>query len=84
MLYEVFDEDDPQRKEAKLSARERYDEAFALFDAGEMDAAASAFRACLEVVPDDGVAECHLEKATQFARVGLPDGWDGATTLMTK
>jgi predicted ATPase/class 3 adenylate cyclase len=84
MLFEVFDEDEPDRREAKAAASDRYDEAFALFDAGEMEAAVFAFEACLEAVPDDGVAQRHLEAAAHLTRVGLPDGWDGATTLTTK
>ncbi len=84
MLYEIFDEDAPDRREAKLAARDRYDEAFALFDAGRMEAAVSAFEACRAVVPDDGVALIHEETASQFARAGVPAHWDGATTLATK
>lgn len=59
-LYEVFDEDPEPLREAKRAARPHFEEAFARFDADDVEGARAAFERCRAVLPDDPVAPLHL------------------------
>ena len=48
-IYEVYDEDPESLRAAKRSAQPAFDEAFALFDAGDVDQARAAFERCRTV-----------------------------------
>ena len=45
-IYEVYDEDPDALRAAKRSAQPAFDEAFALFDGGDVDGARAAFERC--------------------------------------
>jgi predicted ATPase/class 3 adenylate cyclase len=75
-IYEVYDEDSPQRREAKRAAQPAFDEAFALFDAGDVDGARAAFERCHELLPDDPVAPLHLAHCDAVARGEMTPGQD--------
>lgn len=73
-IYEVYDEDPEAVRFAKNSAQRAFDEAFALFDAGDADAARAAFERCHELLPDDAVATLHIAHCDSMARGELPPG----------
>ena len=77
-IYEVYDDDSEPLRAAKRSAQPAFDEAFALFDAGEVDRARAAFERCRELLPDDPVAPLHLAHCDAVARGEMSPGQDVA------
>jgi hypothetical protein len=74
MIYEVYDEDSAPVRAAKRSAQSAFDEAFALFDAGDVDAARAAFEQCRQLLPDDPVAPLHIAHCDAIARGEMSPG----------
>jgi predicted ATPase/class 3 adenylate cyclase len=60
MIHEVYDDDPEPLRAAKSAAQPVFDEAFALFDAGDVARARAAFERCRDLLPDDPVAPLHL------------------------
>jgi predicted ATPase/class 3 adenylate cyclase len=81
-IYEVYDEDSTSLREAKRAAQPAFDEAFELFDDGDVDGARDAFERCRELLPDDPVAPLHLAHCDAVARGEMTPGQDIA--LMNK
>lgn len=75
-IYEVFNEDSPDLRAAKLRAQPDFDDAFALFDAGDVDRARAAFERCRQLLPDDPVAPLHLAHCDAMARGEMTPGQD--------
>ena len=67
-IYEVYDEDPEPLRAAKQAAQPAFDEAFALFDAGDVEGARAAFERCRDLLPDDPVAPCTWRTATRWPR----------------
>jgi hypothetical protein len=66
-IYEVYDDDHEDIRAAKRSAQPAFDEAFAMFDAGDVDGARTAFERCEQLLPDDPVAPLHLAHCDAMA-----------------
>ncbi|KMO69770.1 Adenylate cyclase 1 [Mycolicibacterium chubuense] len=75
-IHEVYENDPDDTRAAKRAAQPCFDEAFALFDAGEVDAARPAFQRCQELLPDDPVAPLHLAHCDAIARGEMVPGQD--------
>jgi len=75
-IYEVYDDDSAPLRAAKRAAQPAFDEAFALFDAGEVAKARAAFERCHELLPDDPVAPLHLAHCDAVARGEMTPGQD--------
>jgi len=73
-IYEVYDEDSAPVRDAKQSAQPAFDEAFALFDVGDVDQARAAFERCRQLLPDDPVAPLHLAHCDAVARGEMAPG----------
>ncbi len=73
-IYEVYNEDSAPVRAAKRSAQPTFDEAFALFDAGDVDQARAAFERCRRMLPDDPVAPLHLAHCDAVARGEMSPG----------
>jgi len=73
-IYEVYNEDSASVRAAKRSAQPAFDEAFALFDAGDVDRARAAFERCRRLLPDDPVAPLHLAHCDAVARGEMSPG----------
>jgi hypothetical protein len=81
-IYEVYEDDSAPIRAAKRAAKPAFDEAFALFDAGEVDNARAAFERCRALLPDDPVAPLHLGHCDAVARGEMTPGQEIA--LMQK
>jgi hypothetical protein len=77
-IYEVYDDDSAPLRAAKRAAQPTFDEAFALFDEGDVDAARAAFERCRELLPEDPVAPLHLAHCDAVARGEMTPGQDVA------
>ncbi len=73
-VYEVYDEDPAPLREAKRAAQPAFDEAFALFDAGDVAQAREAFGHCRDLLPGDPVATLHIAHCEAAERGELPPG----------
>lgn len=73
-VYEVYDEDPAPLREAKRAAQPAFDEAFALFDTGDVEQARRAFERCRDLLPGDPVATLHLAHCEAAERGELPPG----------
>jgi predicted ATPase/class 3 adenylate cyclase len=73
-IYEVYDEDPAQLRAAKRSAQPAFDEAFAMFDVGDVVRARAAFERCRRLLPDDPVAALHLAHCDAVARGEMSPG----------
>jgi class 3 adenylate cyclase len=73
-IYEIYEEDSAQLRAAKRAAQPAFDEAFALFDAGDVDGARAAFARCRDVLPGDPVAPLHLAHCGAMARGEMSPG----------
>jgi len=63
---------------AKRTAQPAFDEAFALFDAGDVNGARAAFERCRKLLPDDPVAPLHLAHCDAVARGEMTPGQEVA------
>jgi predicted ATPase/class 3 adenylate cyclase len=73
-IFEVYDDDPEPLRDAKRSAQPAFGEAFALFDAGDVEGARAAFERCRELLPDDPVAPLHLAHLDAMARGDMTPG----------
>ncbi|MGW4095904.1 AAA family ATPase [Mycobacterium sp. NPDC004974] len=73
-IYEVYDDDSDTLRSAKRAAQPAFAEAFALFDAGDVDRARTAFKRCQRLLPDDPVAPLHLAHCEAMARGEMTPG----------
>jgi predicted ATPase/class 3 adenylate cyclase len=73
-IYEVYDEDPAPLRAAKRSAQPAFDEAFALFDAGDVAEARAAFERCRQLLPDDPIATMHVAHCDAIARGEMSPG----------
>lgn len=73
-IYEVYDADSVELRDAKRAAQPAFDQAFALFDKGDVDGARAAFERCRTLLPDDPVAPLHLAHCDAIARGELDPG----------
>ena len=81
-IYEVFNEDSASLRAAKCSAQPAFNEAFALFDAGDVEHARFAFEQCRQLLPDDPVAPLHIAHCDAIARGEMSPGQE--VTLLHK
>ncbi|HEY9872904.1 MAG TPA: adenylate/guanylate cyclase domain-containing protein [Candidatus Obscuribacterales bacterium] len=65
IVYEVFDEDLPEIKEAKLATAEMFKQALTLYNTQSFIKAEKVFQNCLLQSPRDQVAQIYLERCQQ-------------------
>lgn len=63
---------------------EQYEKALARYKAREYPAAVTEFKACLEIVSDDGPSLTYLKRCEQFIESPPASDWDGVFTLEEK
>lgn len=73
-IYEVYDEDSQSLRLAKRSAQPMFDKAFVFFDEGDTEAARTAFKRCVELLPEDPVAPLHLAHCESVTRGEMNPG----------
>lgn len=77
-IHEVYDDDSDAHRAAKRAAAPAFEEAFALFDSGDVDRARTAFKRCERLLPDDPVAPLHLAHCDAMARGEMTPGQEVA------
>jgi hypothetical protein len=64
-IFEVFDADPDDLRDAKLATKTMFEEAWSLFGSNDLGGAARLLRDCLRVSPEDRVAQLFLERCQQ-------------------
>lgn len=70
--------------EARAAARDRYEEAFAAYQAREWDRAIELFEQARRLRPDDLAAEVLLERCRHYREHEPPESWEGEYQMQTK
>jgi adenylate cyclase len=66
-VYEVFDADEPEMRNAKLATKPTFEEGLFLYMSGDFYRAAQLFEACLLISPWDKAARIYWERCQQGA-----------------
>ena len=66
-VFEIFDADPPEIREGKLNTKSAFEEALFLYNAHSFKKAAQLFQECLDIIPDDKVAQIYLERCQNRA-----------------
>ncbi|MBW4680336.1 MAG: CHASE2 domain-containing protein [Microcoleus vaginatus WJT46-NPBG5] len=64
-VYEIFDADPAEIKEAKLQTKTSFEKALLLYNLGRFWEAAQKFQSCLKTYPGDRIAKSYLERCRQ-------------------
>ncbi len=84
VIYEVFDADPPEQRDAKQANIPIFTKAWAHYKQGELDEARILFQECLAAHPTDPAPQVYINRCDQMEMMGLPDDWDGTTQLEEK
>jgi class 3 adenylate cyclase len=83
-VFEVFDGDAPEVKEAKCTTLKLFEEAVDLYYRQEFREAHKLFLSCCNKNPHDQTAKIYLEHCQQMISAGQQAEWNGITKLDTK
>ncbi|MGA9383287.1 MAG: adenylate/guanylate cyclase domain-containing protein, partial [Phormidium sp.] len=64
-VYEVFDADPPEVKQAKILTKTGFEQAVLLYNLGKLERAAEIFAKCVSVNPQDKVAQIYYQRCQQ-------------------
>jgi adenylate cyclase len=83
-LYEVLDGLPEPELAGKLSTREEFELGLRHYQAGEPGAGLVHFASALKAFPSDRAAQLYVGRCWHFIEHGVPEGWDGVTTMTAK
>ena len=83
-VFEVFQGDEPGRRDLKLATLTDFRGAYELYLKGDFAAAGQGFRVVLERNPDDVIAAKYVNRIAHFREHGGPENWDGVFALKEK
>ena len=83
-IYECYDGDPPELRQAKVKSQSDFDEGLQYFLAGSFSEAALAFEQVLKENKDDQVAHNFYGRSFTFASEGAPDNWSGVEEFFNK
>nr|CRH07286.1 Putative adenylate/guanylate cyclase [Candidatus Magnetococcus massalia] len=87
-IYELVGAKDPHSPVAitaeQLSRLQSWEEAMALYETRQWDAAAAAFARFQKHYPDDKCAEMLIKRCQEYTTLPPPSDWDGAQWLKSK
>ncbi len=80
-VFEVFDGNPPEIIELQLDTLENFEKGLLHYHSLEFEEAATQFKRVLLKNPYDKAAQLHLKRAKHFSKYGVPEDWEGVTTL---
>ena len=83
-VFEVFNGDLPEIREAKLSTTKLYEEAVSIYYLTHFEDSLSMFQECLDKFPEDKVAQIYIDRCKHYLKVGWDEDWDGVEILESK
>jgi class 3 adenylate cyclase len=84
LIYEVFDGDPPEQREAKARAKARWGEALNLYYDRRFVEAYRQLRALRASNRGDVAVALYLKRCIPLVRNGAPEGWDGVEVIDLK
>ncbi|MFC1936261.1 adenylate/guanylate cyclase domain-containing protein [Chloroflexota bacterium] len=75
VVHEVFNGDEPEMLQKKLSTKDAFEEGMNLFHQQMFAEASVQFKNVLEANPDDRAAKIYLERAARYMVQGTPADW---------
>ncbi len=83
-LYEVLEGLPDDELNGKLASLDEFEEGFRLYQTGKPGDGLVHFAAALKAFPADRAAQLYVGRCWHFIENGVPDGWDGVTTMTAK
>ncbi|HSH02331.1 MAG TPA: response regulator [Anaerolineae bacterium] len=83
-VYELFTTEEPEEVRLKQATLSPFNTAVNAYYQQDLATARSQFEAVLAQNPADLVAQMYIERITYYEEHGIPDNWDGITTLTNK
>jgi len=83
-LYELLEGLPEDELHGKLASLDDFQRGYELYQAGNPGGGLVHFAAALKTFPRDRAAQLYVGRCWQFIEHGVPDGWDGVTTMTTK
>lgn len=83
-VFEVFNGDVPEIRNAKLSTSKLYEQAVSTYYMKDFEEALSMFQKCLDQFSEDKVAQIYINRCEHYLKVGWDETWDGVERLESK
>ncbi|MGQ9855109.1 MAG: adenylate/guanylate cyclase domain-containing protein [Candidatus Oleimicrobiaceae bacterium] len=83
-VYELLAEHENELSEPRVRTLRTFAEGLAAYRARRWRAALDAFRAALELDPEDGPSQVYRQRCTLFLQEPPPADWDGVFEMKTK
>jgi class 3 adenylate cyclase len=84
LIYEIFDGDEPEQREAKARSKAAWGEAINLYYDGRFVEAYRRLRELREANRSDVAVALYLKRCIPLVRNGAPAGWDGVEVIDVK
>src|SRR5919199_70107 len=72
-VFEIFEADPPELRESKLATKALFEQALFLYSRNALREAAQLFQDCLELAPEDRVAQIYLQRCQHLAIAALAE-----------
>ena len=72
-VFEIFEADPPELRESKLLTKSTFEKGLFLYTRHALREAAQLFEACLELAPEDKVAQIYLKRCQHRVRAAIAD-----------
>ena len=83
-IFEIFESDLPELVEVMSKTKKDFEQGIYLYKEKEFIKALEHFRKVLEENREDRAARLYVQRCENFAKYGVPDGWEGVTALDEK
>jgi two-component system sensor histidine kinase ChiS len=83
-IFEIFDCDSESQKDMKLKTKKDFEQGISSYQDKDFKEALSLFNRVLGINNNDIAARLYAKRCRDFELYGLPDGWEGITTLNHK
>lgn len=83
-LFDVFDADPPEIRQAKKDTLVDYEAAIKAYRLGHFEESINLFKRILRVFPQDHPSTHFLERARDYLANGAPPGWEGVEVMEGK
>ncbi len=83
-IYEVFDADSQEVREGKQRTLKQFSEALTYYEMGNLEEAQKLFQTCLDINPNDRVANIYDDRCAYYLTTGVSSDWNRITELKSK
>ena len=80
-LYEAFDNDPPEVRNAKSEIAPLMNSALKMYKAGEFEQALEIFKVCASKCPEDSIPPIYIKRCSTFLRIPPGPGWTGVSPV---